>query len=61
MRPTMFVYRGYVGYCNFSNVWYGCVLDISDLVTYEANTKAELESAFKAAIDDYILTLESLK
>jgi len=56
----MFVYRGYVGYTNFSNVWYGCVLDVPDLVMYEAETMAGLEAAFMAAVDDYIEILNNL-
>ena len=50
----MFVYRGYVGYCSYDGIWYGCVLDISELVEYKANTKAELELVFKVKVGEYI-------
>ncbi|NBW01794.1 MAG: type II toxin-antitoxin system HicB family antitoxin [Betaproteobacteria bacterium] len=38
----------------------GKILFINDLVTYEAQTPAELQAAFNAAVDDYLQTCKSL-
>lgn len=38
----------------------GSILFIDDLVTYEANSPAELQKEFEAAVDDYIETCASL-
>ncbi len=39
----------------------GKILFINDLVTYEAATPAQLQTAFKAAVDDYLETCKSLQ
>lgn len=52
-------YKGYTGSVKFSaddKVYFGRLLDMSHLVSYEANNKDNLESAFKCAVDDYIKT-----
>jgi len=42
------------------NVCRGKILFIDDLVTYEASTPADLQSAFEAAVDDYRETCAAL-
>lgn len=50
-------YKGYHGSFDYSEndkCWYGKIEGITDLVTYEAETRAELEKSFHEAVDDYI-------
>lgn len=50
-------YKGYVGSIEFSEesgVFYGKVLKIRDLVSYEADTHEEMQKSFEEAVDDYI-------
>lgn len=52
-------YKGYYGSIETSMedmVIHGKIECISDLVTYEANTLQELQSAFEEAVDDYLET-----
>lgn len=52
-------YKGYEGSVELSgvdNCYYGKILGISDLVTYQAGVANELLSAFKEAVDDYLET-----
>ncbi len=54
-----FEYNGYVGSIEFSiedNVLYGKLLGIKDLVSYEADTIANLKKEFELAVDDYLET-----
>ncbi len=57
MKPLQ--YKGYLGEveCSFEDAClHGKILYINDLVTYEAQTVPELETAFKEAVDDYLET-----
>lgn len=50
-------YRGYYGDTNVSvedGVAYGKVLYINDLITYEANSIADIQHSFETAVDDYL-------
>lgn len=50
-------YKNYIGSVEFSsedNCYYGKLLGIKDLVTYEAPTKIELQKEFQDAVDDYL-------
>lgn len=52
-------YKNYSGLAQLdieNNVWRGKVLNIRDLVTFEARRAIDLQQQFKAAIDDYIAT-----
>lgn len=52
-----FHYKGYTGSASISledRRLYGCIENIYGLVLYEAKTLDELESEFKAAVDDYL-------
>ena len=53
--------RGYKGTINYSvtdSVWYGKIVGISDLVTYEADSYEELVEEFKDAVLEYIDDLQ---
>ncbi len=57
MKPLQ--YSGYLGSLDYSledGCLYGKILYINDLVTYEAATVPELETAFKESVDDYLET-----
>lgn len=50
-------YNGFIGSVHFSAedaVFHGKIDGISDLVTFEGESMAELQQAFKEAIEDYI-------
>lgn len=54
-------YRGFTGSIEYSEAdeaparYFGKILDIKDLVTYKADSIAELNSEFISVIDDYVL------
>lgn len=51
-------YRGFIGSVEYSeegNVFHGKLLDIKDLVAYEADSISELNSEFISVVDDYVL------
>lgn len=51
-------YRGFTGSVEYSeedNVFFGKLLDIKDLVAYEADSISELNSEFISVVDDYVL------
>ncbi|HNP96255.1 MAG TPA: type II toxin-antitoxin system HicB family antitoxin [Cyclobacteriaceae bacterium] len=57
-------YRGYTGTVDFSNddeIFFGKIIGINDLVTFEADTVQKLKRNFKDAVDDYIDTCAKLK
>ncbi|KIH83283.1 HicB protein [Pseudomonas batumici] len=57
-------YKGYYGSIEASvedNCLFGKLQFIRALVSYEGQTVAELEAAFKAAVDDYLETCRELK
>jgi predicted HicB family RNase H-like nuclease len=50
-------YKGYTGSIEFSSddqCYFGRLLNINDLVHYEADTVEDLNEEFKEAVDDYI-------
>ena len=47
-------YRGSVEYSETDNVFFGKVQGIRSLVSYDGITIAELESAFRDAVEDYL-------
>ena len=56
-------YKGFLGSVEASpedKCLYGKLLYINDLVTYEAETVADLEAEFKSSIDDYCETCKKL-
>ena len=57
MKP--FNYKGYLGLVGCDDdheLLHGKILEISDLVTYEAETLPKLRMEFEAAVDDYLET-----
>lgn len=53
----MFKYKGYTGLVEFdaeAGVFYGEVLDLKDVITFQGKSVAELEQAFQESIDDYL-------
>ena len=53
--------RGYKGTINCSvedSIWYGKLVDIKDLVLYEADTYEELVEEFKDAVLEYMDDLQ---
>ena len=60
---TMMKYSGYYGSIEASvedNCLFGKLQFIQPLVSYEAGTVAELEAAFRSAVDDYLETCKQL-
>lgn len=60
---NMLHHRGYSGSSEWSsedNVFFGKILDIGDLVMYEADTETSLVDEFQAAVDEYIYFKEAL-
>ena len=50
-------YRGYTGSIEYyyeDKIYYGSLLNIKDLVNYEADTMENLYNEFHNAVDDYI-------
>ena len=57
-------YKGYVGSIEYSvedSIHYGKLLNIKDLVNYEAGNITDLEKEFHKAVDDYIEFKKELK
>lgn len=52
-------YKEYYGSVEFSGedeCFYGKIIGIDDLVTFEGNSVEELKKAFEEAVDDYLIT-----
>ena len=57
-------YKGYYAVLNFSaedEVFFGKLIGINDLVSFEGNSVTELKAAFQEAVDDYLETCRELK
>ncbi|MDQ6814287.1 MAG: type II toxin-antitoxin system HicB family antitoxin [Bacteroidota bacterium] len=56
-------YKGYIANVNFNakeELFYGKIVGINDLVSFEGETAKELKQAFYAAVDDYLETCKEL-
>lgn len=56
-------YKDYYATIHFSNeddVFYGKVIGVNDLITFEGASVKELKHAFEEAIDDYLETCKEL-
>ena len=51
-------YKGSVNYSVDSQCWYGKIVSVSDLVTYEADSYVELVEEFKDAVLEYMDDLQ---
>ncbi len=63
MSNTM-EYKGYVGSVEFSeadDIFFGRVLDIPDLISYEGAAEKELVDDFHGAVDDYLTFCEEIR
>jgi len=63
MTKKILEYKGFQGSVDFSvedNILFGKILHISDVVSYDADTAAEIYNSFKEAVDDYIETCKEL-
>lgn len=50
-------YKGYTAHIEFDDeagIFYGEVLDIKDVVTFQGTSVTELKKAFKDSVDDYL-------
>ena len=50
-------YKGYVGQVEYDDeggIFHGEVLDTRDVITFQGQSVAELKTAFKESIDDYL-------
>lgn len=57
-------YKGYLGsiiYDEESNMYRGSLINVSDLVNYQAYTIHDLYDEFKYAVDDYLGFKEEIK
>lgn len=46
-------YTGSIEYSSVDGVWCGKILDINDLISYEASLREDLQKAFIDAVQDY--------
>ncbi len=56
-------HKGYTGSVEFSNTdetFFGKIVGIRDLVSFEADSVVKLKKAFKEAVEDYITTCKEL-
>lgn len=53
-------YAGTVEYSEEDSCLFGRLLGISDVISYEGESVAELRTAFEEAVDDYLETCEEL-
>ena len=56
-------YKSYYAEVHFSGedeIFYGKIIGINDLVSFEGTTVSELKKAFREAVDDYLATCEEL-
>ncbi len=56
-------FKGYYAEVHFSaddDVFYGKLLGISDLVSFEGSSVTDLKKAFHEAVEDYLITCEEL-
>ena len=54
-------YKGYTGSIEFSaedNVYFGKIIDIRSLISYECENKEQLFEDFKGSVDDYLTLCE---
>jgi len=61
---NVLTYKGYIGSVNFSsddNVFFGKLVGINDLITFEGETVQELKDAFHYMVDEHIKDCEEEK
>lgn len=53
----MLKYKGYTGHAEFNDeaeLFYGEVLDLRDVITFQGTSVEELDKEFRASVDDYL-------
>lgn len=63
MMNDILEYKGYFANVHFSaedEIFYGKIIGINDLVSFEGNSVLELKSAFQEAVEDYLDTCKQL-
>jgi predicted HicB family RNase H-like nuclease len=63
MMNDILEYKGYFANIHFSaedEIFYGKIIGINDLVSFEGNSVLELKSAFQEAVEDYLDTCKKL-
>ncbi len=63
MMNDILEYKGYFANVHFSaedEIFYGKIIGINDLVSFEGNSVLELKSAFQEAVEDYLDTCKEL-
>ena len=63
MRDSL-SYKGYVGSVHFNaddEVFYGKIVGVVDLVTFEGTTVADLATSFREAVEDYVALCRSVE
>ncbi len=53
----MMEYKGYIGHVEFddeANVLHGEVINIRDVITFQATSVEDIHKAFRESVDDYI-------
>ena len=61
MESNMLEYKGFYGSVEYSaedECFFGRIVDISDLVTFEGDNAVSLKKAFHEMVDDYIIDCE---
>lgn len=53
-------YTATILYNSYDEVFYGKIIGINDLISFEGSSVSELKEAFKEAIEDYIETCKDL-
>lgn len=60
---NILTYKNYLGSVNYNNtdeVFFGKLIGVNDLITFEGDSVKALKKAFHEAVDDYIETCEML-
>lgn len=58
MKTIKLKYKGFIGtvqWSKYDKLYYGSILNTSDLVSYQGNTLKEINKDFKDTVDDYII------
>ena len=53
----MLTYKGYTGHVEYDDtagIFYGEVLDLRDVITFQGKSVEEIEQAFRESVDDYL-------
>lgn len=60
----IFTYKGYLGsfeYDDEAEMYFGEVIELDDMITFEGETMEKLEKAFRYSVDDYLKWCKELE